>query len=145
MNIKVVYHTTTGNTRKVAEAVAAAAGVKAESIEDSELSSAPVDLLFVGDGLYGGKPHKKTVAFISSLDPGKVKNAAVFATYGGQARIGEELKKHFQEKGIHLIGEPFTCRGRAWIFINRSHPDESDLNRARAFAKAAVKEWSGNV
>lgn len=144
MNIKVMYHTTTGNTGKVAETVATAVGVKAELIEDDVLSSTPVDLLFIGDGLYGGKAHKKTIALISSLSPDTVKNAAVFATYGGQAHIGEDIKKLLQDKGIHVIGAPFTCKGRAWLLINRRHPDEADLNKAREFAEATMEKLSGN-
>ena len=145
MNIKVMFHTTTGNTGKVAEAIAAAAGVKAESIEGAVLPSEPIDLLFIGDGLYGGKAHKKTTEFINSLGTGKVKNAAVFATYGGQAHIGEIITKHLRDKGINVIGEPYTCKGKCWIFINRRHPDETDFEKAREFAKTMIGKLSANT
>jgi flavodoxin len=140
MNIKVMYHTTTGNTRKVAEAIAAAVGAEAEAIEGKLSSSAAIDLLFVGDGIYGGKPHKKTTEFIAGLKPDIVKNAVVFATYGGQDHIGATIQKQLAQKGINVLNEPFLCKGKCWLLINRKHPDQADLDRARAFAKAVQEQ-----
>ena len=43
-----------------------------------------------------------------------------------------------QNKGIRVVDEPFTCKGKAWLFINRKHPNETDLNKVRKYAKNAV-------
>lgn len=55
MNIRVMYHSQTGNTRKLAESMAGALGVTAEKIADSSIVE-PVDMLFIGDGVYAGGP-----------------------------------------------------------------------------------------
>lgn len=139
MNVKALYHSSTGNTKKIACAIADALNIKAEPIGLTRLSE-PIDLLFIGDGVYFGKPNKETIAFIDQLSPDTVKNVAVFATCGGQAGIGEKLRKLLQNKKLNVVGEPFTCKGRAWGILNRSHPNENDLSMARRYADAIVAE-----
>jgi hypothetical protein len=41
-------------------------------------------------------------------------------------------------KGIRVVDEPFTCKGQAWAFINRNHPNDTDLSKVRKYAKNAV-------
>lgn len=136
MNIKVMYHSSTGNTAKIACAIADTLNVKAEPVGEEPISfSSPIDLLFIGDGVYFGKANKKTISFINRLDPNIVKNVAVFATYGGQADIGANIQKLLRDKGLKVVGEPFTCKGKAWGFLNRKHPNEADLSIAREYAK----------
>ncbi len=136
MNIKVFYHSTTGNTEKLARAIADVMQVEAEKIEkhNSDSFSEPVDLLFIGDGVYFGKPNKKTSSFIATLDPKVVKNVAVFASYGGQKTIGNDISKLLQAKGIRVISEPFICKGQSWLVLNRNHPNASELSKAREYA-----------
>ncbi len=144
MNIKVVYHSSTGNTEKIARTIADAFTIIAEPIGKDPISfAAPVDLLFIGDGIYFGKVNKRTVSWIDKLDPKTIKNVAVFATYGGQAKIGTDIKKLLQNKGLKIIGEPFTCKGQSWGFLNRSHPNETDIREAREFAKNIVAKMNG--
>lgn len=135
MNVKVMYHSSTGNTKKVAHAIADSLGIQAETLPDAPVSfSEPVDLLFIGDGVYMGKADKKTIAWIKGLSPETVKNAAVFATCGGMEKIGESLKSLIQNQGIQVVGDPFICKGKAWFLLNRNHPDQNDLKQAQAFA-----------
>lgn len=136
MNIKVLYHSTTGNTAKLAHTIAETLKCKAEKIEDSTSFSKPIDLLFIGDGVYFGKPNKKTSSFIAKLDPKMVKNVAVFASYGGQKTIGNDISKLLQAKGIRVINEPFICKGQSWLVLNRNHPNTSELNKVREYASS---------
>lgn len=139
MNIKVLYHSSTGNTRKLAYAIADTLKIPAEKIGESTLTfSEPVDLLFIGDGIYFGKANKQTIALINQLDPGLVRNVAVFATYGGQEKIGSDLSKLLQDRGLTIVEEPFTCKGQSWLVLNRHHPNESDLQKIRAYAKKVL-------
>ena len=137
MNIRVIYHSSkSGNTQKLAKAVAEELGVRAERMgKDSIVFAQPVDLLFVGDGIYWAKPHRITRRFFEELDPAPIKNAAVFATYGNQFKIGDDLKKLLQGKGINVVGEPFTCKGASVGTKNQGRPDETDLQNVRAFAQ----------
>ena len=141
MHIKVVYHSSTGNTEKLAYAIGDALGVQPASLGEDTLSfSEPVDLLFIGDGIYFGKAHQKTRAFIRELDASAVKAAAVFATYGGQAKIGDEISALLREKGIRVVEKPFLCKGQAWLLLNRKHPTKAELSDAVTYAKRAVEE-----
>jgi len=138
MNIKVLYNSKGGSTKKLAEAIADAAGVLAEPIiGGSSLDEA--DLLFIGDGNYGSTFDKKTKNFIKTLTPDKVKNAVVFGTYGRdlKAIIGaEELLKN---QGIKLTGKNFGCPGNL-PNKNTNHPEEKDLEAAKKFAINLIQE-----
>ncbi|MGX8700517.1 flavodoxin family protein [Caproiciproducens sp.] len=140
MNIRVIYHSSqSGNTEKLAKAIAEELNVKAERIGKEGISfPQPVDLLFVGDGIYWAKPHRITRKFFKKLNPAPIKNAAVFATYGNQFKIGDDLKTLLRDKGISVVGDPFTCRGASVGTKNQGHPDETDLQNIRAFARHIV-------
>lgn len=139
MNIKVLYHSHSGNTEKLAKAIAEVFNVKPEHIGKDHISFAePVDLLFVGDGIYWAKPHKSTRKFFRTLNPALIKNAAVFATYGNQVKIGDDMRELLQDKGINVIGDPFSCKGASVGTKNQGHPDETDLQNVRAFAQNIV-------
>jgi len=137
MNIRVVYHSgRSGNTRKVAEAIADLFHIRAERIGKEKIAFAePVDLLFVGDGIYFHKPHPKTRSLIEGLDPAVIKNAAAFGTYGNQFEIGDLITSLLRERHINVAGEPFTCKGDSPGTDNKGHPDAADLENARAFAQ----------
>lgn len=141
MNIKVVYHSSTGNTRKIADAIGKELQVAPEEASEfAILSDESIDMLFIGDGIYAGKPHKSISELIAKLDKNTVKNAAVFATYGGQPSIGNTIKTLLTDKGINVMGEPFTCKGKAWVFMNRKHPSDDDLNKAKEFATSIIEK-----
>jgi flavodoxin len=134
MKVKVLYHSKTGNTKKVAEAIGKAVGTVAVQITD-KINFDSADLLFIGDGVYGMKPNKATAAFIKTLDPNKVKNVAVFGTYGGQKKAIILMKELLKNQGINVIEESFGCKGKSWFILNRNHPDANDLDNAQQFAK----------
>ena len=135
MKTKVMYHSFTGNTRKVAEAISSAVGVSAEAITENTRLSEPIDLLFVGDGIYAGRMSAKTKAFIGSLTSEQVGNVAVFGTYGGEEKVIAEMTAILKAKGISVCGEHFSCKGKAFLFANRNHPSEADIDHAAQFAK----------
>lgn len=139
MIISLKYHSTTGNTKKIAEAISEAINVPAQPIlGNNTIDSA--DLLFIGDGVYGGKASTDTLNFIKTLSPDKVKNAAVFGTFGGQKKAIVGMKDLLKSRGINVIDESFGCKGKAWFFLNRKHPDMQELAAAREFAQNVVKK-----
>ena len=143
MNIKVIYHSMTGNSKKLALAIADELGVAAQAAKAAnKVSLNDVDLLFIGDGIYAGKPSRAMLAFIEKLDAKMVKNAAVFATYGGQDKIGTDLIELLKNKGINIIGDAFTCKGEAWFIANRKHPNAGELQSVREFAKETMAQIS---
>ena len=140
MNIKVVFHSKTGNTKKVAEAMASAAGTSAIDIYHADsILSEQVDLLFVGDGMYYAGIDKSTKEFISKLDSKKIKCAAVFSTSGNAWSFGPTgISKRLERQGVQVFHESFRCHGNAFGIAYPSRPNEEDLKNAAQFAKRVI-------
>ncbi len=139
MKIQVVYHSMTGNTKKAAEAIAGAMGVEAVPASEAKIPE-PVDLLFVGDGMYAGGISRAMKDFIESLDGSSVRMAAVFNTSGGSWWFGpNSMKKRLRKKGISVAPESFHCHGGAFGFVFAAHPNEKDLAHIREFAERVRK------
>ncbi|OPX69368.1 MAG: flavodoxin [Methanoregulaceae archaeon PtaB.Bin009] len=122
-----------GNTKKVADTIAAELGVAAG--DPAAMLPADAKVVFLGSGVYGGKPGKAMTAFIASGDFSGLK-VALFATSGGAAGADKMLgtmADTLKEKGATVIGN-FHCRGK-YLFTNRGHPGPEDLENARKFAR----------
>ncbi|NLB29352.1 MAG: flavodoxin [Clostridiales bacterium] len=134
MEVEVRYISRGGNTKKVADAIAKAADTKARDL--GETVKAPVDLLFIGGAMYAFGLDESLVEYIEGLDTALIKAAAVFGTsamVNGNKKIVSLLKK----KGIRVIDENFYCRGE-FLKTHKGRPDESDLEKATAFAERAI-------
>lgn len=142
MKIKVVYHSKTGNTRKVAEAIAKAVDVPAEDIDSGGELAEPVDLLFIGDGLYAGNVSKAMRKYIDALSGASAKSVALFSTFGGKDAATGKMRELLAQKGIEAAGEVFGCKGKAWFILNRKRPNGDDLRNAAEFAKRIVQAFS---
>lgn len=137
MNIQIIYHSQSGNTKKVAEAIAQELNITAIPIDQSkDISRESIDLLLIGDGMYFGGMSNDMKKFIDTLSPQNIKKAAVFSTSGGSWPMGPDgLKKRLQKHGIPVEEESFKCHGSAFGAAFPSHPNENDLNNARKFAR----------
>jgi flavodoxin len=129
MNIKVFYHSKTGNTKKAAEAIAAAAGCDAMPIGKVAVEA---DLLLIGGAIYRKDIHRDLKRFIDSLDSRKIKRAAVFCTSVQEEKANVIMKDLLEKKGIAVEKESFSCRGK-FLWKNSGHPNNEDLNHAREF------------
>ena len=142
------------NTEKVAKAMAEAMNAQFTKVEDVRPEElAEYDLIGFGSGIYGLKHHRALIDLIETMPP-MDKNVFVFSTTGNFREVNHRLiKEKLTEKGCHIVGE-FTCFGefagalrlnRDWkgalAFIggkNKGHPDEKDLENARAFAEGLL-------
>jgi len=127
-----------GNTKKVAEAIAGELGVSAGDICGP--IPAETGVLFLGSGVYGGKPGKAFTKFVDSANFAGTK-VALFATSGAArsaetmlAKVADDLKG----KGATVLGT-YHCRGK-FLFSNRGHPDREDLERAGKFAREVLSK-----
>ena len=141
MKFLVVYFSRGGKTRRVAEAIAQQLACKAVDVEKETPDAAGVEMLIVGSGQYLGKLHKTLRSFLDELQPSSENKAAVFATAGGpDPKVVYVLKGALEAKG-YMVVSSFKCRGR-FLFFNWSHPNEEDLENAKAFAND-LKKISG--
>ncbi|HEX3027061.1 MAG TPA: flavodoxin family protein [Clostridia bacterium] len=140
MNIKVMYYSKGGNTKKVAQTISQAINQPAESIPPA-YPAENIRLLFLGGGVYGGKLDPKLTEYINTLTPEKIKNVALFSTSGsGQGDGIRLMKEALEKKGLHVLDENFVCCGKYFIFFKRNHPDADELKAAQDFAKKAVEK-----
>ncbi len=131
MNIAVRYYTKTGHTKKLAEAIAEAVGVKAETI-DVPLAD-DVDILFLGSAVYATQLDTNVKNFISgiSVNVGKIVNFSSAAILSG---THAQVKAAAQSKGIEVADEEFFCKGQ-FKFIAKGRPNADDCKAAADFAK----------
>ncbi|MDF2986524.1 MAG: flavodoxin [Eubacterium sp.] len=147
MKTWVLYHSKGGNTKKISDAIA-------EELEDVLKSEQippayppeNVALLFLGTGEYAGKPDPKMIEFIRTLNPNRVKNAAVFGTSGSGLATGKAIsavKELLKEKGISVVDESYSCKGKFFLFMNRNKPDANDIKGAKEFARKVYNGTKG--
>lgn len=136
MQIEVRYCSKTGNTKKVANAIAASVGVSAKSVKEPVVEA---DLLFLGGALYADQINSKLKKFISKLDNKKIKKVIVFCTSTSGKNIYLELKDLLEVREIKVHDEYFHCLGN-FIFYLRKRPNQKDLALAQAFAKRIVNK-----
>ena len=131
MNIAVRYYTKTGNTKRLAEAVANAVGVEALPI--SEPVAEPVDILFLGNSYYAFSIDPEVREFVASLDKEKV---GKIVNFGSAAMLNSTFKKVKAE--APMDEREFHCKGE-FKGIHKGRPNEEDLKAAAEFAKTIVK------
>jgi flavodoxin len=105
MNACVIYFSRTGNTKRLAQAIAAAAKAPIYDVAATKPSTVEnFDLLIVGTPVEGSRPAAETVAFLDSLSKVEGKKAIVFCTCriwkGGTLKI---LEKQLAAKGYESV------------------------------------------
>ena len=132
MNVKVVYFSKTGNTKKLAERIAVTAGVHAKDVGNGAAEEA--DILFLGASVYWAGIDKAVKKYIDELDAQKVKEVVVFSTSALAERGLPEIKKRLEKKEIKVCNEDFYCRGQ-FAALHKGRPNAKDLDEAEAFTK----------
>ena len=135
MNIAVRYYTKTGNTKRLAEAVAAAAGVEALPISQPVTEKA--DILFLGNSYYAFTIDPEVRSFIRSLDKTKVGKIVNFGSAAMMNSTWKKVKAEADKAGIPMDEREFHCKGE-YKGLHKGKPDEADLKAARDFAKAVI-------
>jgi flavodoxin len=106
MNTAVVYFSRTGNTKRLAQAIASEAKAPLYDIAATPpLAVEGFDLLILGTPVEGASPAKETAAFISAMNPVQGKKAIVFCTCRlfGNARTNKALEKALSAKGYETV------------------------------------------
>ena len=134
-----------GNTLKLANNMASV--INAEVIgplEAKGISLSEYDIVGFGSGIYFGKHDPDLLKFIDAL-PAVKKKAFIFSTRGRNSLFEnayhKPLREKLIEKGFDVVGE-FSCRGfsdyhkifRLFGGVNKGHPNNKELDLAKAFA-----------
>ena len=136
MKIAVRYYTKSGNTKRLAEAVAKAVGVEALPI--STPITEPVDILFLGNSYYAFTIDPEVRNFIRGLDKNKVGKIVNFGSAAMLNSTYRKVKAEADKAGIPMDEREFHCKGE-FKGIHREKPDGSDLEAAAQFARKIVE------
>lgn len=134
--IAVRYYSNTGNTKKIAEKIAATVGCNAETTEVDLQEK--VDLLFLGAAVYWAGVDKNVKDFIARLDKNLVGKVVIFSTSALAERAAPSIKKQLAVKKIKVAEEDFYCHGQ-FASLHRGKPDEKDLVAAEEFTRRIIK------
>ena len=132
MTYAVRYYTKTGNTRRLAEAMAKELGVEALPI--SEPVNETVDYLFLGNSYYAFSIDPEVKAFVASLDKEKIGKIVNFGTAAMLNSTYKKVKQVADKVGIAMDEKEFHCRGE-FKGVHKGRPDENDIADAVAFVK----------
>ena len=136
MKVAVRYYTKTGNTRRLAEAVAEAVGAKALPI--STPVTEPVDVLFLGNSYYAFSIDPEVRDFVRSLDKSKVGRIVNFGSAAMLNSTYKKVKAEAVRAGITMDEREFHCKGE-FKGIHKGRPNEEDLQAAAEFARNIIK------
>jgi flavodoxin len=144
MHSIILYASKSGNTKKIADSMAAALGCEAIKITaESKLQAMDLesyDLILVGTGLFAGTPNEDIVKFLNTLNLKTPKQFALFITWGGAPRSDKlalgKLHALLEGKGQKVLEDHFAAYG-GWkgILMKRGHPKPEEIAAAAEWAK----------
>lgn len=146
MKSLVVYYSKTGNTEKVARAIAKGLEADLKRIEEVHDIS-EYDLICVGTPVYGFAPARPVKKFLEEIHLSSNRKGIGFCTMhvAGDKRTLRIIKEKMEVKGITFLGG-FSCRGLSSILanigpkiFNRGRPNEEDLRKAEDFGKRILE------
>ena len=132
MKIAVRYYTKTGNTKRLAEAIAEAVG--AEALPISAPVTEPVDVLFLGNSYYAFTIDPEVRAFVRGLDKNKVGRIVNFGSAAMMNSTWKKVKAEADKAGIPMDPQEFHCKGE-FKGVHKGRPNDEDLKAAAAFAR----------
>ena len=136
MTVAIRYFTKSkkGNTKKLADAVSAATGLKAEEVSVDLADKA--DRLFLINAMYAAQIDPEVKAFLER-NADKIGEIVNFNTSASGKSTLPMVKKEADRLGIALSDREFHCAA-SWIFINKGLPTDEDFARAGDFAKSML-------
>ncbi len=138
MRRKVYYMSQRGPAEAVAVAIARVAGCQPEPLLPAYMPE-NVDLMFLG--CEGERADKVTLSFIDSLNPNRVRRAALFQCANIRGEAANQMRAALAARGISVSERVFTAPNKN--LFGRGGPAQADLDEARAFAKAVIEQaWN---
>ena len=137
MKTAVRYYTKTGNTKRLAEAIAEAIG--AEALPLSTPIDEPVDVLFLGNSYYAFNIDPEVRDFVRNLDKNKVGRIVNFGSAAMLNSTYKKVKVEADKVGIPMDEREFHCKGE-FKGVHKGRPNAEDLKAAADFAKTIIGE-----
>ena len=135
MKIAVRYYTRSGNTKKLAEAIAEAVSVDAKDV--SAALEEKADILFLGCSYYAFDVDQAVKEFIVN-NKDNIGRIVCFGTSAMMKSMKKPVSKVAKAVGVTVADEEFHCRGQ-FGKIHKGRPNEKDLEAALEFAKKVAQ------
>ena len=132
MKVAVRYYTKTGNTKRLAESIAAVCGVEAKPI--SVPVNEEVDVLFLGNSYYAFNIDPEVRDFVAGLDKSKVGKIVNFGSAAMLNSTYKKVKAEASKVGIPMDEKEFHCKGE-FKWLHKGRPNEDDLKAIAEFAR----------
>lgn len=130
------YYTQTGNTKKLADAIAETVGVRAEDVSVS--LEGYTDILFLGSSVYAAGIDPKVKEFIRTLKPENVGRVVCFSTAALLPSTYKQVSGLLKKQGVAVSDKEFHCRGR-FLQVHKDRPNAQDIKAVKKFAAEALK------
>ena len=135
MKVAVRYYSKTGNTKKLAEAIASAIGVTAMGV-DQPLDE-DVDILFLCNSVYWAGVDGKVKTFMKASG-GKIGKLVNVSTAAMIESTYKQIKSLAAEAGIPIDEREFHCRG-SFTAMHKGKPDQNDIESVKKFTKEIIR------
>ncbi|MCR5825437.1 MAG: flavodoxin [Oscillospiraceae bacterium] len=136
MRIAIRYYTQTGNTRKLAEAIAAELGVEAKPV--SAALEEKTDIVFLCNSVYWAGIDKSVKRFVRD-NADKIGMLVNVSTAALIASTYAQMQKTAADAGVKLCAQEYHCRG-SFAALHAGHPNEAELDAVKAFARGLWNE-----
>ena len=133
---QVLYYSKGGNTKKLADVIAGELGVNASDLSFSSLDR-DAKVIFLGSGVYAGKPGEEMARFIETRDFGGRKVVLFSTSWRTGEHAFDGLADTLKRRGA-IVQRGYHCKGKAGIF-NLGHPSRDDLEGARKYVRDIVR------
>ena len=138
MTYAVRYYTQTGNTKRLAEAIADELGVEALPITTPV--DGKTDVLLLGNSYYAFTIAPEVRDFVSVLNKDQIGKIINFGTAAMMKSTFKKVRAVANTVGIPVLDKEFHCKGE-FKGMNKGRPNEEDLKAAREFARNIRKEF----
>lgn len=152
MKSLVIYYSKTGNTEKVAKAIAK--GLDADLRKINEINDIlEYQFICVGTPVHAFAPAEPVKEFLGKLPDLLDKKGAGFCTMHmiGAKGTFKILREEMEAKGIKFLGD-FSCKGLSRIvgdvgpkIFNKGRPNEKDLKKAEDFGRELLVKAKENL
>ena len=134
MKCQVRYYTRSGNTKKLAEAIAEVISVEAKDITAPLTEKA--DILFLGSSYYAFDADDAVKCFIAD-NKDNIGKIVCFGTSAMMKSMRKPIAKVAGKLGVAVADEEFHCRGQ-FGKIHKGRPNEKDIENVKEFVCAIL-------
>lgn len=142
MNAAVRYQSRGGNTRAAAEVIARELGVTAYPL-DTALTE-PVDLLFLGGGVYAWNADESLLMYLKNLDKTQIGKIVPFSTTGAMTVTIKRIREGAEKAGIpvsdHSLCLKVMLQGHSALGREGGHLTPEQIQKIQTFAQDVIRD-----